>query len=374
MGACAGVLPHVLLWCRAGGIEGLDGRDGVGTELSLWQWSFAFVVSGAVLVRAGVTLARAGDDVAEMTGLGRLFVGVLFLALATSLPEIVTDVTAAAVGSPDLAVGDLFGSSMANMAILAVVDLVARRRVWPSVEVGQARVASVAIALTAIATLGILSPPKLRLGWVGVDTMVVAASYFSAAAWFHRLSRSSARARADGHGRVRATTRVARPGGRAGEGALRASALRFASATVAILVSAPVVALSARHVAREAGIAETTVGTGLLAVTTSLPELITSLAAVRIGAHDLAVGNLFGSNAMNMSVLVLVDAVYTDGPVLAAVDPAQAVGAVGAILLMALALAAIVGGTEARLGRVEPDALLVLIGYLVVLAAVGVAA
>lgn len=346
----------------------------MGTEFSLWQWTLAFIASGAVLVRAGVALARAGDDLAEATGLGRLFVGVLLLALATSLPEVVTDVTAAAAGSPDLAVGDLFGSSMANMAILAVIDLVARRRVWPSVEVGHARVASVAIALTAIATLGILSPPGLRLGWVGVDTVVVAASYLSAAAWFHRLSRSPAGARADGRGLVRAAPNRVRSKGKPGESAWGASAFRFAAASAGVLVSAPVVALSARHIAREAGIAETAVGTGLLAVTTSLPELIASLAAVRIGAYDLAVGNLFGSNAINMSVLVLVDAVYTDGPLLAAVDPAQAVGAVGAILLMALALAAIVGGTEARLGRIEPDALLVLIGYVVVLVTVGVAA
>ena len=61
--------------------------------------------------------------IAESTGLGRIFVGALFNAIAMSLPELGTDVAAAASDAPDLAIGDLFGSSMANMAILAIVDL-----------------------------------------------------------------------------------------------------------------------------------------------------------------------------------------------------------------------------------------------------------
>jgi cation:H+ antiporter len=62
----------------------------------------------------------------------------ILVAGATSLPEIITDVSVSLAGAPDLAVGDLFGSSMANMAILAVVDLLHRRRVWPRVEIGHA--------------------------------------------------------------------------------------------------------------------------------------------------------------------------------------------------------------------------------------------
>jgi len=133
-------------------------------ELLLWQWIVVFVVSASAVVAGGTALARAGDAIATRTGLGGLFIGMLLMAAATSLPEILTDAAAAAAGSPDLAVGDLFGSSMANMAILAFVDLLHRHRVWPRVEIGHARVASVAIALTALATLGILTPPGLVLG------------------------------------------------------------------------------------------------------------------------------------------------------------------------------------------------------------------
>lgn len=130
------------------------------------------------------------------------------------------------------------------------------------------------------------------------------------------------------------------------------------------------VAISANEMAHQTGVGETFVGTSLLAVITSLPELIVSLAALRLGAYDLAVGNLFGSDAANMSVLLVVDIAYTRGPILAAVDPAQTVAAVGAILLMALALSAIVHGFATRVRRLEPDGVIVLVAYVLVLVAV----
>ena len=131
-------------------------------ELVLWQWVVVFAIGAAALVRSGVTLAGAGDEIAERTGLGGLVVGILLVSFATSMPELVTDISAAAAGAPDLALGDLFGSSMANMAILAVVDLVHRGRVWPRIGVDHARVAAVAIALTAMAVLA--PPPLERIG------------------------------------------------------------------------------------------------------------------------------------------------------------------------------------------------------------------
>ena len=139
-----------------------------------WQWSLVFLVAAAVLVPAAVILAKAGDEIAERTGLGGVLVGTILLAGTTSLPEVVTDVAAALADAPDLAVGDLFGSSMANMAILAVLDLAHRGRVWPSVELARARVAATAIALTALAALAIATPPGLQIGWVGLDTIAIA--------------------------------------------------------------------------------------------------------------------------------------------------------------------------------------------------------
>lgn len=321
--------------------------------VSLAQWVLVFVAASGVVAWAGVQLARAGDEIAQVAGLSRLLVGMLLVAAATSLPEIVTDVSAALAGAPDLAVGDLFGSSMANMAILGVIDLMERQQVWSSVEIGHARVASIAVALTALATLSVLTPPGIAIAWVGVDTLAIAGAYVASVAWVRRSP----------VGRFGQVLPVPTGWTKPARGELRPSVLRFTVAAAVILVSAPVLARSGQEIASASGMGETFVGTALLALTTSLPELIASIAAVRMGAHDLAVGNLFGSNAFNMFALVFTDAAYTPGSLLSAIDPSQTVAGVGAILLMALALAAIVHGTETRLRRFEPDAILLLFAY-----------
>ncbi len=155
-------------------------------SLSLWQWALVFGASALVVMATGTYLARAGDSIATRTRLGGLFVGMLLMASATSLPEIVTDVSAALAGAPDLAVADLFGSSMANMAILAVIDLAHRGRVWTRVGLGQARLAAVAIALTSIALLAMLLPDSIEVGWIGLETVVIVGGYVAAAAWIRR--------------------------------------------------------------------------------------------------------------------------------------------------------------------------------------------
>ncbi len=151
---------------------------------------------------------------------------------------------------------------------------------------------------------------------------------------------------------------------------IRYEVARFGVAALIILGAAPVLALSGKGIADETGLGQTFVGALLLAVTTSLPELVASLAAVRIGAYDLAVGNLFGSNAVNMTILLAADVAYGPGPILAAIAPAQVVAGVGAILLMAIALAAVVHGTRTRVRRLEPDATLLLVAYVLLIGAV----
>jgi cation:H+ antiporter len=339
-------------------------------DLGLAGWVAVFVVSSAAVVGAGLVLARRGDEIATRTGLGGLVVGMVLLAGATSLPEVVTDVSAVLAGAPDLAVGDLFGSSMANMAILAVIDLIHRGRVWPAVGLGHARLAAIAIALTSIAVLAILVPSEVAIGWLGIETIVIVGGYVAAAAWIHR-SRGEGRAVVPAELGILEPTGWSEPEPRA---SVRTALAWFAGASAVVLVAAPFLAISAKGIADETGAGETFVGTLLLAATTSLPELVASLAAVRIGAYDLAVGNLFGSNAFNMVALLAADAAHLEGPILAAVAPAQAVAGVGAILLMAIAIAAVVHGARTRIARLEPDAALILVTYVLLLVAVWSAA
>jgi cation:H+ antiporter len=335
-------------------------------SLSLVALIAIFAFSSGAVVLAGTALARHGDAIAVRTGLGGLLVGMLLMAVATSLPEIATGVSAAVEGAPDLAIGGVLGSSMANMAILAVIDLLRRRAVWPSVGLGQARLASIAMALTAIVLLGIVTPTRIHVGWIGGESFIIIAAYALAAGWVRRADRADAQR----------ATEQSRPG--VDEGALlaptgwssrrptrplRHHVGRFLAATGLVFVAAPLVALSAQGIAVNTGLAETFVGATLLAVVTSLPELVASIAAVQIGSYDLAVGNLFGSNAFNATVVFFADAAYTPGPILGAISHAQLVAGLGALLLMAIAVGGIVHGARARFEHGEPDAILLLVSY-----------
>ncbi|HEX6208972.1 MAG TPA: hypothetical protein VF058_11530 [Actinomycetota bacterium] len=323
--------------------------------MSLWQWLLLFAAGAVVLVWAGSVLARSGDEIATRTRLGGLFVGTLLMAAATSLPEIVTVVAAAATEAVDLAVGSIFGSSMGNMAILAVIDLVHRKHVWPAVELGHARVGTLAIALTSLAVLGVVTPRGPMLGWVGIDTILILLAWIAAMAWMRRSR----------HGRFADYPAPTEWGeAESPRGELRSAVVRFSLASLAVLLAGPVVAIAGDGIAETSGLSATFVGVLFVAVATSLPELVASLGALRIGAYDLAVGNLFGSNAFNMIVLVFADAAYTGGPLLTGAGASQVAAGVGAIGLMAVALAAIVHGEETRISRLEPDALVLLIFYL----------
>lgn len=141
-----------------------------------------FVMAALVVVVAGTVLARGSDIIAARSSLGRLWFGSVFLALATSLPELATDMAAVRLGAVDLAVGDLFGSGLANMLILAFLALtpdggdVLRRATLDHVLY-----AMVAMVLTAMAAVVLLVRPPFAWAGVGVGSWALLVTYAVAA-------------------------------------------------------------------------------------------------------------------------------------------------------------------------------------------------
>ncbi len=135
----------------------------------------------------------------------------------------------------------------------------------------------------------------------------------------------------------------------------------FAVAAAAILIAGPFMAEAAGTLAELSGLGGTFVGTTLVALSTSLPELVASLTAVRMGAFDLAVGNVFGSNAFNMVLLIPLDVVYREGSLLSAVSPNHALTCLASIVVTCVAVAGQLYQVERRTKFIEPDALLVIV-------------
>lgn len=316
-----------------------------------------------MIVMAGTRLSRYGDQLATLTGLGRLWVGVVLMAAATSLPEVLTTVSACLLDAPDLAAGDLFGAVLANMFTLGLIDLLHRdKRVWEQAAFEHTLVAALAMVLTGLAAFLVLFRRGVGHAAIGGGSALLFLVYvFGMRVVFRqedvkrrqRAQQLLAEAEPDG-----LTRDIARRDG------LRRAALGFGAATLVLIIAAPLLAKSAKDIADQSGVSTTFVGTSLVAMVTTLPELVTSLAAVRLGAFDLAVGNLFGSNAFNMAAFFFADLAYGGGPLLGAIEPAHALTALWGILMMNVGLMGIVYRVEKRYLLIEPDSLVMILGYL----------
>lgn len=319
-----------------------------------------FLISAAVVVVAGARLAHNGDTIAARTGLGAAWVGAILVAGATSLPEIATDVAAVRNGEIGLAVGDLFGSSMANMLILGVADLLTRDvRLLTHAAVRQAMVGALAIALTAVAAAGTFTAADYTLFNIGWAPLVIGAGYLLGSRLLHANRADPASSAVDG---AEERDRAAQPAN--GEGpTLKRAVISFTIAAIAILAAAPSLASSGATLAEQWGLSSGFFGVVFLAAATSLPEVSVVFAAIRAGSYTLAVGNLLGSNCFNMVILLVLDAVYGAGALLADTEPGVVIGALFAILLMAQVLLDLLNRSEHRIWYLEPGPALIVVTY-----------
>jgi cation:H+ antiporter len=309
-----------------------------------------FIASSTILVIAAIKMAQYGDVIAVRTQLGGMFIGVLLLAGATSLPEMLTMINSFNQGTPGLAAGNMFGSNMFNMLLLAVLDLLNQQaRILRRVAMTHALTAALGSAMIGLSVFFILSDIHLQIGWLGVDSLVLILVYIVGI----RLIQTN--------GQASATT-VELPSARPILPLWRAL-LGFGLATAVLVVVTPWLVRSSNEIAEITGLGAGFIGTTLLATVTSLPETVAVVAAARIGAYDMAIGNLFGSNVFNMFALGVADLFYTPGRFLGALDPDFALVAMLGLLLTNLALIGNIARVERRLAFVEADALLIMLVY-----------
>lgn len=308
-----------------------------------------FILSAAILVYTAIKLAEFGDVIAVRTRLSGMFIGTLLIAGATSLPELLSAINAIAQESPNLAAGSMFGSAMFNMFVLAILDLIHQQaRILRRVAMNHALTASLANVMAGLAVFFILANLDVKIGWVGVDSLLIIAAYFGGVRLLQGGGPSPAPEQIDD----------------AKVPSLRRAGIGFALATLVLVIVTPFLVGSANTIAEQTGISAGFIGATLLAAATSLPELVTTIAAARIGAYDLAVGNLFGSNVFNMFALGLTDFFYTHGRFLGAIDKSFALAGMIGLLLTGLGLIGNLARVERRLFFVEVDALLILLGYI----------
>lgn len=285
-----------------------------------------FVICILVIFIAGQKVAKYGDAIASRTGIGQVWMGVIAIAVITSLPELFTGISAVTiVDSPDLTVGDLLGANAFNMLNLAILDIFHRNgSLLAAVSRTHRLTALFSIVLVAIVTVSIfisINYNQMALGWIGWYTPVILLVYLLAVRQIFFYERKHP-------GPPDKTEDPSR--------SLRRLMVYFGTAALCIIGAGIWLATIGDEIAAATGWGQSFVGTLFLAFTTTLPEMTVSFTAVRIGASDMAVGNMIGSNLFNMAILPVVDIIYTRGPVLATVSDGNLVTGLAVIVMTAL--------------------------------------
>ena len=285
-----------------------------------------FLVCLAAILFAGSKLARYGDAIAEKTGLGGVWIGMVLIALITSMPELATGIgSVALVKQPDLAMGTLLGSSIFNILILVILDILYRRTpILSDVSKTHIIAAVVGLVLTAVTGISILAGEKLSgfaLGWLGGPSIIIFVLYLVGMRWIYNTERNQRSASAPD-----SSTRYK-------DDSLRIIWVKFSVAAAVVVGVGIWVAFIGEDIAELTGWDTSFVGSMFLAISTSMPELVICIAALRIGAIDIAVADVLGANMINMAKIFLIDPFWTEGSLLSSVSSSHLITAATVIAM-----------------------------------------
>ncbi|MFZ8886922.1 MAG: sodium:calcium antiporter [Steroidobacteraceae bacterium] len=291
-----------------------------------------FMLCTAVIGTAGYQLSRFGDVIAERTGLGRTLVGVIMMATVTSLPELVTGIGAVTVADvPNIAVGDALGSCIFNLLILLFLELAyPRASIYTLAAQSHILSAGFGIILIGIVALSVLVGDQLpTLGHVGLYTPVILAGYLLAMRIVTQYELREARLQPEPEA-------LRHP-----DLSLRQAVLGYVVAALFVVAAGLWLPFIGADLARVMGWNNSFVGSLFVAFATSLPELAVALSALRLGALDMAMGNLLGSNLFDMAIIAIDDLAYLEGPLLHGISKAHAGTAISALVMSGAVIAAL---------------------------------
>jgi cation:H+ antiporter len=319
-----------------------------------------FLASAVVIALAGWRLSGAADTLADRTGMGEAITGALFLGASTSLPGIVTSVTAAVDGFPELAVSNAIGSIAVQTVFLAVADITYTRA---NLEHSAASIANLMQGALLIIVLSLpliaATTPDISLWGIHPVTPMIVAAYI-----YGMWMISNARTQPMWSPRKTAETQQEVPDEESSNVSLPSIWTRFAVLAAIVGVAGWVVARSGIALAEQTGMSETAVGALLTAVVTSLPELVTSIAAVRQKAQTLAVSGVIGGNAFDTLFAAAADIGYRDGSIYHAISNRQIFFMVLTILMTAILVMGLLRREERGPANIGFESFFILLLYL----------
>ena len=279
-----------------------------------------FLASAAAVIFFGTRLAVYGDALATLTGWGRLFVGSILIAMATSLPELATNISAVQLDppNPELAVGNVFGANMLNMFTFAAVALAfGGKRFLQRVAPQQGYLIVVAALITGLALIFGATQFGVSAFQIGLSSVILLGVFLAGMYWVYLTRPSGGDEGSEDPGMT-----------------LRHAWVLFLLVSAGVVVAGFFLAWSTDRIAEITGVASSTLGILLVSLVTTMPEAAATIAAARIGAMDLGVAGLYGSCAFNITILFYADIFYRGGILGLQTEPAHFVAGGMAIGLM----------------------------------------
>jgi cation:H+ antiporter len=298
----------------------------------------------------GTRVTQSADIIAEKKKWGRAFMGVVFISMITSFPELFTGASAAFfVKSADLAVGEIIGSCIFNLFIIALIDgLFRRKNLYQDQRKGGILPLAFSFLMIAVITLILSIRPSWKIFHVGLPSVFIFLLYL----FFLRVIFKERRAEQSGELYK--------------DKDLNKEVINFSVSALIIVAVGIYLPVVGKEIAQVMNWQESFVGVIFLAFVTSFPELVVSFSTARLGAFDMFLGNIAGSNIFNIGIIFFVDILYLKGDVITHASTSHATVGIIAMIMNFVVFFAVVRESKARiLGLLSLNALILIVLYII---------
>ena len=315
-----------------------------------------FLLAAAITVYAAIKLSTYADVMSEKSSMGGVLVGTVLLAGATSLPEVTTSISAVMINNPDIAVGNMLGSNLFNIFILAMFDLYFRqKRLFNGASRDHLYTAGLGLLLTVLTMVALIVRIDLTFIGIGIDALLIAALYVIGIYYIGKRPKEPTMTTEVEKEVVVSTTESM---------TVKRAVIGFIFAALVIMAAGTALSISGDRIAVVTGLGSSFVGSFLIAASTSLPEAVAVFVALKLRNVNLAFGSILGSNIFNMVIIAMSDVFYQNGSILADVSASHLVTAVGITILSILVMYSVLRkDVTSKVRYIVPSVLVVLVYF-----------
>lgn len=336
-----------------------------------------FLILLALIYIFGTKASKNADVIAEKKGLAKAFMGLVFIAMITSFPELFTGISAVAVvKSPDIAMGEILGSCIFNLLIIAIIELSYRKKEMYRLQ-GKINMLPMgfSLILIAVVTLGLALKLKFNILNVGLFPLIIIILYFVFMRIIYLERRVENQDVDSSQKNVPAKSikdtgvkKESAKGDITGKASIKKEVISFTICAAVIIAVGGYLPKVGEELATAMDWNHSFVGIVFLAFVTSFPELTVSFAVVRMGNVDMFIGNIAGSNLFNLAIVFFIDIFYVKGAVLGSVSANNIPTGIIAILMSFVVFFALARQSSTKLFNIiSINAVVIIILYIITL-------